>query len=265
MSLLTGATYRIGYNKRYEGFLNTHTLLLNKKDHEVNRNLKLVQPLGISQKRESLITVTEKERKVAKSFISMHVPSDQRLLLGIHPGCNNRNRVKRWLPERFAEVGDWFIRECEGNVLLFGGPDEEDVVLNIKQQMKISPLEIVNCPLRETVALINECHLFLSNDSGLMHIADSLRIPVVSIFGPSSIEKSGPLNNMENILFKNNCSQSCQRFPPISCRYSFPPCLESISITEVKDKITALIPAEKRSWIRSHISRTDEHKSPVIS
>lgn len=241
MSFLTRAPYRFGYNKRLEGFLNTFTFSLNGRDHEVDRNLKLVQPLGIIRKRHPVVAVTEQEKKGAKVFLSKHFPFNHKLLLGIHPGCNAENKTKRWFPERFAEIGDWFIQKYGGKVLLFGGPDEVDVVQKIENLMKMTPITSSNHSLRETIALINECSLFLSNDSGLMHVADAFQISLVAIFGPTSPDKNSPINNRAHILYKNICSKSCHRSPPIVCRFSVPHCLEAVSVNEVKEEIMTLI------------------------
>lgn len=106
-------------------------------------------------------------------------------VLGIHPGCNKRNEAKKWPVANFIKVAERFCDEYQGKVLVFGGPDEVEEALVIERRLgKERAIAIVGEPLRNIVPLIQHCTAFLSNDSGLMHVALALNVPTVGIFGP---------------------------------------------------------------------------------
>jgi heptosyltransferase-2 len=254
MSYLTGAPVRIGFNKNSDGFLNTYTITPSDKYPEVDRNLILLKPLGIPPDRTPVITVSDEEDKWAKEFISERDLSGKRIILGIHPGCNESNKTKRWFPDRFAQIGDWFIQEFREDVILFGGPAETNLIQRINELMRENPIISVNHNIRETIALIKQCSLYLSNDSGLMHIADALLIPVIALFGPTIPVKNRPLNSKTNILYNDICSSKCHRRPPITCYYQTPKCLESISVVHVKDAVRGLQQSSRINSIEENLN-----------
>lgn len=95
-------------------------------------------------------------------------------------------RLKRWPEERFAAVADAVIAETGGPILLFdapGDPSAERMAGHIEQPAavrRVAPLH-----LRRTAALLERCRLFVSNDTGLMHVAAAVGTPVAAVFGPT--------------------------------------------------------------------------------
>jgi heptosyltransferase-2 len=90
--------------------------------------------------------------------------------------------------------------------------------------------------LRELIALIQTCHLFLTNDSGPMHIASALGIPLIALFGSTSDIATGPYNGGRVIHKHVPCSPCYRRECPIDFR-----CMTRIEVPEVYQEIQHLL------------------------
>jgi heptosyltransferase-2 len=97
------------------------------------------------------------------------------LLIGVHPGAAY-GETKRWFPERFGAVLGR-LQKSGRRFLLLGGPGEELIAQQISMIMDRPPIDLVGkTTVAEALALVSMCALFLSNDSGLMHVAAALRL-----------------------------------------------------------------------------------------
>ena len=105
-------------------------------------------------------------------------------LLAVAPGA--RWATKRWPVERFAAVAQELAREKQAAVVILGGPDEAQLARTLCDKLDVP---VVNgagtLSLMNSAALLSRCRLLISNDSGLMHMATALQVPVVAIFGPT--------------------------------------------------------------------------------
>jgi len=122
----------------------------------------------------------------------------KRPILGINPGATYGS-AKRWFPERFAEVANWFISDTGGSVIIFGGKSEVDIADEIYKKAILefrtshSLISFTGkTSLRELISLISECDVFVTNDSGPLHIAYAVKTPLVAIFCSTDPQLTGP-------------------------------------------------------------------------
>jgi ADP-heptose:LPS heptosyltransferase len=189
------AKYRITYNTRINGCLDTFFLKYENSNHEVERNLKCADILNI--RNEQLIHdingihLQEDEINFAKQFLFTDITAKEPIL-GIHPGCDRRNQHKRWSIENYIQVAKYYANKKNYQIIVFIGPGESDLLQDLRtiesNQIKIA----TDISLGKVMALIANCDLFLSNDSGLMHIAAAFKIPIVTLFGTTSPLKNHP-------------------------------------------------------------------------
>lgn len=105
-------------------------------------------------------------------------------LLAVAPGAHWL--TKRWPVERFAAVAQELAREKQAAVVILGGPDEAQLARAMQDKLDVPVINGAGTlSLMHSAALLSRCRLLLSNDSGLMHMATALRVPVVAIFGPT--------------------------------------------------------------------------------
>ena len=158
-------------------------------------------------------------------------------VVGINPGAAYGS-AKCWLPERFSEVTRRLVDEGY-HVIYFGDHTTVDMVNEI-----CAPFDgrVINMcgktSIRQLMGMMSQCDVFLSNDSGPMHIAAALQIPLVALFGSTSEVKTGPYGWGEVIHKHVECSPCYKRECPIDFR-----CMRQIEVDEVMEKIQSLEPA----------------------
>ena len=198
ITFLAGIRERCGYRRDGRGFMLTKAISVTNNDrkiHHIRYYLNLLEQLGINAEYSApYLYITLNERLCARETLNMM----RRPLLGINPGAAYGS-AKRWVPERFAEIANWFMRDTGGSVIMFGGQSEmgisDEIYKQIPQDLR-TPEDILNMAgrtsLRELIALISECDAFVTNDSGPMHIAYAVRTPLVAIFGSTDPLLTGP-------------------------------------------------------------------------
>ena len=128
--------------------------------------------------------------------------------------------AKCWPPGRFAEVADRLHTAFDADIILFGTSAESQVSSAIVAGMRHTPIDLTGkTAITELPALLSECHLFIGNDSGAMHVAAAVGLPVVAIFGPTDPAGTAPVTPRCTIVQeKPHCSPCFLRRCPIDHR-----------------------------------------------
>jgi ADP-heptose:LPS heptosyltransferase len=152
-----------------------------------------------------------------------------RLLIGVNPGSDVP--AKRWPSEHFAGVANALGRKFQATVMLLGGPGEEAVAQKIADRVLSHTVNLAGkISLAELQNALSICDLFITNDSGPMHIAAALGIPTVALFGSGQPLQFGPYTatGQHRVLQKPAVCRPCKR-----CRFETPACLDGITPEEV--------------------------------
>ncbi len=173
----TGARRRIGFDFGGGSFLLTDAVPASPDArHRVDDWLALMEPLGVSRgdlRFAPLLRVSEDERREAAERLSSLGIGAGELLIGVHGGASHPRR--RWPMESFARVADTLARRHGARILYFLDPGADET--------SVPPgSAAVRTSIRGMMALLDRCDLVLCNDSGPMHIADALDVPVVGVF-----------------------------------------------------------------------------------
>ena len=161
-------------------------------------------------------------------------------IVGVSPGAAYGN-AKRWLPERFAEAAARVARETGARIALFGSASEKDVAEFIRQNLAGRGLEARNfagaTSLGEFIERAAACALFLTNDSGAMHIASALGVPTAAVFGATNHLTTGPTGPLARVIRRNvECSPCLLRECPIDHR-----CMKAVEAREVAEVALELL------------------------
>lgn len=169
--------------------------------HEIRHYLSLLRHFGIHGDADCpLLATTADEDREAAALLAARGISGDRPLLGINAGASFGS-AKRWYPERFAEVARRLSMEWNAEVLLFGGPGEQDIVEIIEKQLKGACLNLAGTTsVRQLMALIKRCSFFITNDSGPMHIAAAFGVPLVAVFGSTDHVGTAPFSKQAVIV-----------------------------------------------------------------
>ncbi|MBI5026579.1 MAG: glycosyltransferase family 9 protein [Nitrospirae bacterium] len=140
-----------------------------------------------------IVYVTGEERRAARKYlIGKRLNPEMDLIIAIHAGSSNPGKVWDW--KRFRNVCNLLIRNYGAKILLLSGPSEQEISEKIAESIVNQPV-VVQEPLRLIAALLEQCKLLITNDSGVMHLAAAVGTPIVSIFNSSLSQPEiwGPL------------------------------------------------------------------------
>ncbi|MBT8387077.1 MAG: glycosyltransferase family 9 protein [Ignavibacteria bacterium] len=225
ISFLIGAKQRAAVrylrrNTQNFGFLNNLTIPEDDLVHNVQTNIKLCEALTgkkLDEEPPLEFYLTGEEENLSKQFYTDHSIKDDELVIGFHPGCaTHKNHIKRrWEPEKFAVLGKKLIQEQSARILLFGGPDEEELKENIISRIgSTDAIEVNSGSLRESAAIMKRCNLFITNDSSQMHIAAAMQLKVIAIIGPTNENYIYPWNTEHKIASLNMDCSPCFFYSP---------------------------------------------------
>jgi heptosyltransferase-2 len=175
---------------------------------------------------------------------SRKLPNGKRII-GVSPGAAY-GTAKRWLPERFAEAAGALAEARGASIALFGTKSERGLCDEVAQ--RLNGREVTNYAGETTLAqfidLAAGCELFLTNDSGSMHIASALGVPTVAIFGATDDTTTGPTGlNARVVRQPVDCSPCLLRECPIDHR-----CMTRVSAARVvKEALSLLQPVPRNS------------------
>ena len=154
-------------------------------------------------------------------------------ILGINPGASYGDS-KRWYPEEFAKVA--VELSSKYNILIFGGPNEIKIadaieILLIKKGITNYQNLAGKTSISELILQISKLDLFITGDSGPMHLAASFQVPTVSIFGPTKDDETSQWSNDKSIVVKKNLK--CQPCMKRKCPLGHHHCMKQITSNDV--------------------------------
>lgn len=227
----------IGYDRDGRRWLLTDPIPVPKRGeiprHERFYYLELLRRAGISKElpQEDAIRL-EGSREACEAgmrrFLELGIATP---VIGVSPGAAYGN-AKRWLPERFAESAEQVARANGASVALFGSRAEKTLCEAVRARIAVPAHNLAGeTTLREFIELAAACRLFLTNDSGAMHIASALGIPTVAVFGSTDDIGTGPTGPNSRIVREPvACSPCLLRECPIDHR-----CMTRVSASRVTD------------------------------
>lgn len=245
IAFLSGAGKRIGFATEGRSFLLTRAVPYRHDQHEVQNFLDVLRADGVPVTDDYLEAwLSNEERGFAERFFQDSGVSPDELVIGIHPFA--ANPARGWHMDNFTELARQLQKRYAARILFFGGPRDKEALTGIRTALPFAPLEAIgSTTLRETMALLSRCRLLVCNDSGIMHLAASLQVPLVALFGPQSPVKFGPWGISCQVIYsKFPCSPCKQKFFT-ECEPSKrgrPKCTEAITVDEVIESIVSVMP-----------------------
>ncbi|MCM8795940.1 MAG: lipopolysaccharide heptosyltransferase II [Candidatus Omnitrophica bacterium] len=234
---------RIGYDRKLSFLLTDrirHTKQLGER-HELEYNLDLVRYLGIEPKDKCLfMPIKSESENWIEALLKKESINKTDKLLAIHPGASCPSKI--WPSERFARVCDRLIEKYNFKVLIIAAGKDIEIADKVIKNMHHPVINLAGMTsISQLASLLKRCHLFISNDSGPVHIASAVGTPVISIFGRSQKGLSplrwGPLGKRNKILHKEIGCLECLAH---NCKKDFL-CLKAISVEDVLDCVDQIM------------------------
>ncbi len=243
ITFFAGIPRRVGFNRKL-GFLLTDRISHEKQlgeRHESEYNLDFVRFLGIEPEDKSLFVPIsgEAEKWVDELLSRVGVKESDRLLV-IHPGASCPSKI--WPNDRFALVADRLIEKYGFKVFIVAGQKDLALAQQVADQMHHPITNLAGeISLAQLTSLLRRTHLFISNDSGPVHIASALGLPLISLMARNepglSPKRWGPLGAHSRMLHKQ---VGCIRCLAHHCKREFA-CLKAISAKEVLEAADFLL------------------------
>lgn len=239
---------RIGYKGNFRDFLLSKAVPFPKEketQHLVITYKMLLGSIGIPLSDTApYLCITKEESEAAQQLLKrLGVDLSKHMLVGINPGAAYGS-AKCWLPERFKEVTHHLLENPDLYIIYFGDPAGASLVQEICKGM---PDRVINLAakttLRELIALIKCCSIFLTNDSGPMHIAAALKVPLLALFGSTSDVRTGPYGGGTVIHKHVECSPCYKRVCPIDFK-----CMKRITVDEVYSNLKKMVDAQESKY-----------------
>jgi ADP-heptose:LPS heptosyltransferase len=248
---LTGARHRVGYLNTGGGWLLTHAVPLDETVSWVDQNrLAVRRALGAlpAQVPSGGILVRAEDRALGLRLLSERLGGLPRPLVGVHP--SGGRLVKQWDPARWRAVAQRLAQELGAAIVVTGSQADRALASSVLEGFSGAAVDLAGVlDVRETLAVISVLDLFLSADTGPMHMACAVGTPSVSVFGPSDPQRyfSAPAADVgaRHVVVRADlwCAPcNLIRRPPDECAGPIAPeCLRLVSVDEVSAQAAALL------------------------
>ncbi|MFA8341831.1 MAG: glycosyltransferase family 9 protein [Rhodothermaceae bacterium] len=175
----------------------------NPDAHVSDFGLDIVRPFGIYTKDfTSRIDYDKKDISTAKEFLSSIGKNGKELLIGLHVGAGKPKN--RWCLDNYLEVIEWINKNYNCKLFLTGSKADETEINYVKEKCDFDLPVFKDKLIPELTALISRCDLFVTNDTGVMHVAGATRVKQISIFGQTNPFNWAPLGKEKYFLKKSD-------------------------------------------------------------
>ncbi len=230
LAYMAGIPERVGANVRGRELLLTTKVKRRNNIHEVQRYLDVVSPVVGANQDEKLEFwgIGGDDEAFADSILAGHAGP----VIGINP-CTTWPS-KQWPAERFAHLADLLAQRLGACVLITGGPDDFHTADRITKLASSEPVNLIG---RTTIwqlgALIKRCCLYITCDSGPMHISAAVGTPTIALFGPTDPVRHGPYGAGHTVVRKETrCSPCYQR----ECKNG--DCMNAIQVEDIMEVVS---------------------------
>lgn len=167
------------------------------------RSLDIVKPFGIhTNNLKSEINFDEKDIKVAKDFLNYYDKNQNEIIIGLHIGAGKPQN--RWSCYKFTELIKKLKENYASFIYLTGSDSDLEVINFAKEHLNFSIPVFLNKKIPEVAALISSSDLFITNDTGIMHVAGATDTPQISIFGPTNPFNWAPIGKNKIFIWKSD-------------------------------------------------------------
>jgi len=253
----SGAPFRLGHvtspgwSRRFSRYSFAFNLpvLMREDEHEIERYIDLVARVGArripSSEARTFIHLEDQDREFATRFLENGAGNAARTIIGFQAGTSLAMRWKQWPIDRYRQLIERVIAEKpDAQVVLFGSASEQAMISEMSRGLEGRVLLAAGqTSVKQAAALIERCDVLVCNDSGLMHAAVAVGTPVVAIYGPTDIRRTGPLGDRHTVIRHDLPCSPCFKLEGPDQVHACPhhDCLMTITPDEVLSAITHVV------------------------
>ncbi len=212
-------------------------LKITKETHDKNQNLRLSGHFAACPENslDPILDIGDFDNKWAMHYLKSTSFNNDGPFIGIQPGSGNGMHLKRWPARNFARLCEILVSKYRATVIFFGEKDNNELLLDISRLTKNTAHIVCGEKFSNVCAIIKKCDLFISNDSGLMHVAAALGTPVIAIFGPTDYKRTGPCGTGHVVIKSDTSCAPCYTLKTrrLKCLKKTSECMKSIPVEKV--------------------------------
>lgn len=203
IAAFSGGKKVCGFASKTLRFFFNPFLIKDRSIHSTDSYLKALEEIGIPRHQDNRLEMNyDQQSEATTERIWIDNNLQDQVVVGIHPGANWLS--KRWKPDKLSQLSN-MLHQDGIKTVFFGGKDDLETMEKVVAQCKTKPVVLTGkLNLLELAATIKKCSVFVSADSGPMHIAVSQQVPVVALFGPTSPKRYGPYNSPHIVIQPDN-------------------------------------------------------------
>lgn len=239
LAYLSRAPVRVGFDLPRQGRQRLFTVRVPYPidKHEVEAFLELAGAVGgrVEKPRLVEVAVSSDDRRIVDDWLTEHDIKAKDLTVGIHAGTSPVALARRWPPERFAALADTLVERWSARIIFTGAPEDRDLIDVIRGQMRQRALSTAgDFTLKQFAELSRRFDLFISLDTGPMHIAAAMGAKVIGLFGPNTPVKWGPYGDGNSVIYKGfECSPCTKQYLGQVSDCAKGDCMSAISLQDV--------------------------------
>ena len=177
----------------------------NTLQHETQRYLDVVRALGVEVvDSEPEVFVDRESVAWVNNFLENRKLNDSKRIIGLNPGAATAYR--RWHAANFAVIGDRLHETYDAHIIITTGPREGELANQVTERMSYSPIIVNQATPMQLAALLQRCDLYISNDTGPMHLSTAVKTPTVALFGASNLIQWAPPWDRHAVVARKECS-----------------------------------------------------------
>jgi len=241
---LSDVPVRVGFVRGREGVFLTHPTIVSQIQNERESYLDLLRSMNIpAVYRQTYYFLSDEEKDFLGLFLERHGIGSDEEMIAISPGGGDNSKstmtTKRWPEKNYIELIQRLQSERSCRVILCGGPSDRKITNSITRSCP-DCLDVTDLSFGDMASIFRRCSIFIGNDSAPNHIAASMGIPCVGIFGPTDPRQWAPPDAHSSVIIHEVECHPCfkdGRFPDCSHRK----CMTSITVDDVWNHVKPIL------------------------
>lgn len=208
--------------------------------HAADNFMATLAPLGINETVERIeLPVHPEAAEDIDRFLAEQGISDRQPLIALNCSVGAARPARNWVPERFGLLADRLMSELGASVVFVGGAEDRELVAEIMAAMHHRAVSAAGqLSLAQSAALLARCACLVSSDTGPLHLATSVKTPVVGIYGSTDSLRTGPVGEGHIVLKKRlSCIPCEEKECPLGTRG----CMTAVTVDEVFNAVRKVI------------------------
>ena len=246
ISFYVGVGARIGFSVPGRRSLFTVKVPFTEDEHISETFYRILSPFGVGLSHDLMpvpISISAESKDYIKKLLSENGIDAGDTVIALNVNASSVADARRWPPQRFAELLQKLSKELDAKLVLVGAPFEKDLVqevIDISGGIGLNLAGRTN--LKQASAVLERADIFVTNDSGPMHMGMAIGTPTVALFGPESPARYGPISDNHVAIHKGHDCSPCIKFSEakkIKCHENAK-CILEISVDEVFEGVMKL-------------------------